>query len=124
MDYAALNLADQPTHPSHKTTPSTDDKGLPGSDPLTSSSQTYLVPPQLDGMYNRNFGTALLSPKTSLQLFSTLTEEQLKHESAYHTIIYGIHNVYVGVAPSSIGSLFEKSPDIIVRNLIDKQKLK
>ena len=85
MEYAALNLADQPTHPSDKT-PSTEDKGLPGSDPLTSSSQTCLVPPQLDGTYNKTCGTALLSPKTSLELFSTLTEEQLKHESAYNNI--------------------------------------
>ena len=61
---------------------------------------------------------------TLLQAKGLWLEQRLKHESAYHTIIYGIHNVYVGVAPSSIGSLFEKSPDIIVRNLIDKQKLK
>ena len=96
MEYAALNLTDQPTHPSDKPTPSTDDKGLPGSDPLTTSSQTCLVPPQLDGTYNKTFGTALLSPKTSLELFSTLTEEQLKHESAYHSTFCGTPDLTIG----------------------------
>ena len=96
MENAALNLLDQPTHPSDKTTPSTDDKGLPGSDPLTTSSQTCLVPPQLDGTYNKTFGTALLSPKTCLELFSTLTEEQLKHESAYHSTFCGFPDLSTG----------------------------